>query len=370
MKKILSIVSYPILPYFSGGQKSIAQFNEFLGTQAELTVISTNNNNHALAESYAMLPWMSSGKIKFFQLSLFPKITNYIKANGIQYIMLEHPYMGWLGWLIRWSCRIPLIIHTHNIEFLRFKSVGKPWWPILMWYERWVVNTADKVFCISEEDRQYMIDELGVNQAKCHVITFGLPYATIPSDKLACGKVIRAQYGIKESEAIILFNGLLNYFPNTNAVRDIIENINPILIEKGLSYKIIICGKGLPDEFNSLKDFEDKNIIYAGLVPDIELFFKAADIFINPVLSGGGIKTKLVEALGFNTTVISAETGAVGCDKEACGDKLVIIKDNDWNDFAEAIVLKLQEPIQTPDSFYAKYYWVNITKKALEALSQ
>ncbi len=276
--------------------------------------------------------------------------------------------MGWLGWLIKKSCNIPLVVHTHNIEYLRFKSVGKLWWPILMGYEKWVLNMADIVFCISEEDKQFMIKELSVKESKCHVITFGLPIPSIPNDKQVCSDTVRKLHNIDTKEAIILFNGQLNYGPNLNAVNDILNHINPLLLKSGLAYKIIICGKFLPEELNGLKDYANKNIIYAGMVPDIELYFKAADIFINPVLSGGGIKTKLVEALGYNTTVISAATGAIGCDREASGDKLVVIKDNDWAAFTKAIIEKLNQPITTPDSFYAKYYWGNITKKALDCL--
>ena len=368
-KKIVSIVSYQILPYSSGGQKSIAQFNEFLGNQSELTVITTNSNDIALANNYTMLPWMKNNVFKFFDLSLFFKISKFIKENSVQYIIIEHPYMGWLGWLIKWSSKIPLIVHTHNIEYLRFKSVGKKWWPILMWYEKWVLNTADIVFCISEEDKQYMSNNLSINIDKCHVVTFGLPLSSVPEDKAECASIIRKQHNIEEDEAIILFNGALNYYPNATAVRDIIHQINPLLLTKRIKYKIIICGKGLPVELNEQIKTVGKNIIYTGLIPYIELYFKGADLFINPVLSGGGIKTKLVEALGFNTTVVSSETGALGCDKKACGDKLVAIKDYDWNSFAQAIVSNLDQNIQTPTSFYDKYYWGNITKKALDLLS-
>lgn len=366
-KKVLSIVSYSLLPYTTGGQKSVAQFNEFLGTQCDFTVIGTSGNDLSLVRNYTLLPWLRNGLIKFFQLTIFFKISRLIKKQGIKYCMIEHPYMGWLGWLIRWNCKIPLIVHTHNIEFLRFKSIGKKWWIILMWYERWILRSADIVFCISEDDRQYMINNMAINAKKCHVITFGLPIPSIPTDKIEAGNIVRKEHQIKEDEAIILFNGALNYGPNANAVKDIIENINPLLLAySDFKYRIIICGKGLPKEFNELKNIQ--NVIYTGLVPDIELYFKAADIFINPVLGGGGIKTKLVEALGFGTTSISAKTGSLGCNLEACGDKLVVIKDNDWDAFAKAIVQKLQQPIQTPDSFYKQYYWGNITKKALDTL--
>jgi len=369
LKKIVSIVSYSILPYSSGGQKSIAQFNEFLGTQCDLTVISTSGNDASLARNYHLLPLMKNNLLKFFDLSLFFKLVKLIQSKKINYLMLEHPYMGWLGWLVKLRCKIPLIIHTHNVEYLRFKSVGKKWWPILMWYEKWVLTVADYVFCISEEDKQFMITHFSLPAGKCHVITFGLPLPAVPADKAICANTVRKMHNIDSDSSIILFNGLLSYAPNANAVRDIAQNINPLLLKSNLKYKIIICGKGLPEDLNGLKDYTNQNVIYAGLVSDIELYFEAADIFINPILSGGGIKTKLVEALGFNTTVISAETGAIGCDKAASGNKLIVVKDNDWESFAAEVINKLKIPIQTPDTFYAKYYWGNITKKALDAIS-
>src|SRR6202008_4176961 len=121
--------------------------------------------------------------------------------------------------------------------------------------------------------------------------------------------------------------------------RIILEEINPRLLqEKGFNYKIIICGKGLPAELNELKEYADKNIIYAGFVDDIEVYFKAADIFLNPVQSGGGIKTKMVEAIAYGDTVVSTKSGAAGISKEISGDKLVVVEDNDWDKFSTRVI--------------------------------
>ena len=96
-------------------------------------------------------------------------------------------------------------------------------------------------------------------------------------------------------------------------------------MQQGLNYKILVCGKGLPDFFNDLKDYSDKNIIYAGFVDDISIYFKAADVFLNPIISGGGVKTKAIEAIAMDCTVISTEIGALGLIREACGNKLQIV---------------------------------------------
>ena len=86
---------------------------------------------------------------------------------------------------------------------------------------------------------------------------------------------------------------------------------------------------------------------------------------MNPVQSGGGIKTKMVEAIAFGTTVITTETGAVGIHRDICGKKLVVVPDNSWNDFAQAIVANAGNSDVTPGSYYDYYYWGNIVKKIL-----
>jgi glycosyltransferase involved in cell wall biosynthesis len=147
-------------------------------------------------------------------------------------------------------------------------------------------------------------------------------------------------------------------------VRYIVDNINPILLSQNFKYKIIICGKGLPASFNNLSNYADKNIVYAGFVDDIEMYFKGADVFLNPVQSGGGIKTKMVEAIAFGTTVVATESGAAGILKEVCGEKLIVVADNDWKRFADAVMQNASNRTITPDFYYKSYYWGEIAKNA------
>ena len=115
---------------------------------------------------------------------------------------------------------------------------------------------------------------------------------------------------------------------------------------------------------NELKAHADKNIIYAGFVDDITVYFKGADIFINPVVDGGGIKTKLVEALGYNTAVVSTVSGSIGVTQYDAGELLRITADNDWLSFAASITKLLESATpEIPDNFYHKFYWGNIASK-------
>jgi len=188
-----------------------------------------------------------------------------------------------------------------------------------------------------------------------------------PRDKENGRQTIKAKHKMADRETILLFNGLLDYKPNLDALFVILKEINPLLLQQPVfRYKIIICGKRLPVDLNELKEYADKNIIYAGFVEDIEMYFKAADLFLNPVQSGGGIKTKMVEAIAFGTSVVTTETGAMGIHRDICGKKLIVVPDNDWKSFAEAIILHANDSEITPASYYEYYYWGSIVQKVID----
>jgi len=368
--KILSIIPYKILPARLGGEKGIAVFNEYLAKQVELTGVTTNNNDPALAKGYTLLNFLSDSRTRYGNLFLIARLGKLISSLKITHLLTEHPYYGWLASILRKSCNVKWVMHSHNIEYMRSKSIGRWWWRALRSYEGWAYRSADKVFFISEDDMKHAVEHLGVKQSKSLAVTYGIELAKIPGDIEQSKTEIRRKYAIAPDEKILLFNGALYHSTNYDALKIILEQINPLLLSKSnFRYKIIVCGKGLPDFFNELKDYADKNVIYAGFVDDITVYFKAADIFLNPILSGGGVKTKAIEAIAMNCTVISTELGAMGIRKDVCGNKLMVVGEGEWQKFADLIVSSSLDDHQTPKEFFAYYYWENIISKAVAFIS-
>jgi len=365
VKKLLVIAPYQYLPYFSGGQKSIAQFLDYLGGETNLTVISVSENDLSLIKTYKHLSWLKKISFsKYFDLSLISKLTTLIKKEKFDAIIWEHPYYTWLAGIIKKRTGIKTILHIHNIEYQRFQSTGKWWWPVLRSYEKRFFKIADEILFVSPDDKKFAIEKWGIEEKKCIEVAFGVEINKYPDDKDHCKKAIKGIHKIADDEKILLFNGLLDYKPNLDALLAILKDINPILLlSPGFKYKIIICGKRLPPELNELKEYADKNIVYAGFVQDIEMYFKGADLFLNPVQSGGGIKTKMVEAIAFGTTVITTETGAMGIHRDICGNKLVVVPDNSWDDFARVLISNSGKYEITPTTYYEYYYWGSIVKK-------
>jgi hypothetical protein len=57
--------------------------------------------------------------------------------------MAEHSYAGWIALLLKRSNHVPFIIHSHNLEAIRFRHMQRWWWKGYYHYERWIHQKAD-----------------------------------------------------------------------------------------------------------------------------------------------------------------------------------------------------------------------------------
>ena len=366
---ITVVAPYAFLPAKMGGQRAIAFLYDHIGIRTPVTIAGTDNNADSKSYHFSVARILGRSVLRYANPLLYFRLRKLMKANNSDHLVLVHPYYAWLGWLLKHIDGKHLSVQTQNIESERFKSFGKWWWPVLWQYEKAAHRLADENLFITEEDREYGINKFGLQPEKCHTITYGFEMREGPAQaSLQQAKAtLRNMYSIPSEKDILFFNGSLDYAPNVKAIEYIIEHIVPGLKKLHYNFTLIICGKGLPERFNGLKDH--KEIIYAGFVDDISLYFKGADIFINPVIEGGGIKTKLVEALGFNLSAVSTVNGAYGIPEAEVGEKLLRSPDHDWIEFCYNISAVKKQSV-TPKRFYDYFYWGNIAEKAINILER
>ncbi len=368
--RVAILAPYSVFPAQTGGKKFIALFYEYVANILPVEFIGVNENVIPVFAKEPFHKALGSSKLRYANPALFIRLKNLIRQRRITDLIIVHPYFGWLAIMLSRFTHVKISMLSHNIESERFKSMGKWWWKIMWQYEKKVHQSLNHNFFVTEEDRQYAIKHYRLAPEKCFVITYGIEWDELPSagKRSAAGRELRQTHNINTGTKILLFNGSLDYQPNIEAVNYIIENINPLLKkEKGYSYKIIICGKGLPASYHNLEKYKEDNIIYAGFVEDINLYFLGADVFLNPVISGGGIKTKLVEALGNNLYAVSCKTGAYGVPEILTNKKLTVTEDYDWTDFVKNITIEI--PLSDiPEEFFQHFYWGAIAKKTANIL--
>lgn len=97
------------------------------------------------------------------------------------------------------------------------------------------------------------------------------------------------------------------FYPNIHGLIWFINNVLPYI-----DYKLTIVGKGFEnDDFT--KQLSDKtNVIIKGFVESLDSEYEFADIVVQPVFEGSGMKTKTAESFMYGKPLVSTSEGLVG----------------------------------------------------------
>jgi glycosyltransferase involved in cell wall biosynthesis len=366
MSRILSVVWYKVLPPLFGGQKGIAEFNEHLANHHSLTCLCASHNEPEYA-SYTTIPTLPQTRLQVISPIAWKQLFDAIRTYEITHLLLEHCYYGLAGIFFKKWLGVKLVVHAHNIESLRFRQEGRWWWPFLWFLENITLRQADLVMFKTQRDQKFATTNWGVRIENTMIVPFGLNRNDVPTvaEKESARKSIQTRHQFRDEEKILLFAGTLDYEPNALALTGIVQKLIPLLSEmNGKKFRVLVCGRLMNPAYQYLKKLEHEDYTFAGLVQDIEQYMLAADVFINPVVEGGGIKVKTIEALAYNLPVVSFEQGAEGIDMEVTGTKLHICEDGNWKQFAHK-VCEATEPVEDiPLQFFSTYQWISIVEQA------
>ena len=326
-QNILDISYIPIYPIDTGGRSYIYScISRLINNKFKVSLICPRINNcitEKESSKFKIIDKLSTTLFKF----LSPITLYYIlkEAKKHDTIIFDCPwFIPIFGFILRILGR-KIEMREQNIEFLRFKSYNNPLWILYFLYEKFSYNLSNKIRFISESDKELAFKCFNLKN-KDFVIEEFCPDITrfFPSNKYK--SEIRRSLNLEEKEKFILFFGSLNYTPNLYAIQTIKDEIIPRLNKYKILYKIVVCGKNPPSIY-------DSNIIYTGFVEKIERYIQSCDVMINPITSGGGVKTKVVETLACETKVISTKEGAEGIPIS----ELLIIADN-WDNFCMELI--------------------------------
>ena len=197
---------------------------------------------------------------------------------------------------------------------------------------------------------EFAINRFQLDTKKCAVITYGIEQNRIPS--VTEKQELKKKLQLEIEDYHLLFNGTLDYIPNVEAINTIIQKINPLLLKHIKNYKIVITGNRASKDLIHLLNAQS-NIVFRGFVENIDDYYQSADLFLNPICNDSGEKTKVIEAIVNNCTVISYTGGAQGIPTNICNEKLITVQNDDFEAFCQQILNHLQkDQPATPSSFY------------------
>ena len=242
---ILSIVPYSILPAQSGGKLTIRELHNYLGKICIDNVAGTEDNEDNTQYSFHLHKVLPASKLRYIPYSNTDTLFKLAKENNARYVHTEHHYMGFTAMAVAKKLGVPWFIRSHNIEAERFRSMGKSWWPIMRWFEKSMMQKANGIVFITQEDADWAIKHYGIAPAKCHIVPHGTPLAAKPAPNPNAKAAIAQTLGINADVPWLYFLGALDYQPNNEALSHILNDIVPLLNAKGFKYTLLIAGKGL-----------------------------------------------------------------------------------------------------------------------------
>jgi glycosyltransferase involved in cell wall biosynthesis len=190
--------------------------------------------------------------------------------------------------------------------------------------ESLVMGRFAAVITLSAFDRDYL-----------HAMLPGLDVRTIP---IPAGLDMTGR-GFERERNTILFLASYRYRPvNVQGALWFCREVLPLVRASVPDARFVIAGYGPPPELTALA--ADPQIEVPGFVDDLEACYKRATVFVAPVLQGGGIIVKVLDALAAGTPVVTTTYGNEGVGGAPGKDLLVA---DDPRAFAKAVVSVIQD---------------------------
>jgi glycogen synthase len=319
------------------------------------------------------------GKLMVYNYLSAAKLVNeLIKKEGMKYdLVVAHDWLSVMGGItVKRESGLPLAFHVHSTEQGRTMGNGSS---VVSNIELRGGNMADLIVTVSYAMKDELV-QLGFPKEKIHVSYNGVdPQKYNPADVTSeQTRKIRALYGIKDDDLMILFLGRL---VGVKGVDKLIMAM-PHILPKFPNAKLVIVGVGDLQEYlqNLVRTIRlDEHVRFRfDFIPEEEriLHYAACDIAVFPSLyEPFGIVA--LEAMAMEKPVVVGAAGISGmreivicCGEEQCGYH---VDPNNPSDIAWGVTSALESPEKRKwlgkngrKRVLQEFTWSRIAEKTIE----
>jgi glycosyltransferase involved in cell wall biosynthesis len=202
---------------------------------------------------------------------------------------------------------------------------------LLAKYEASLLRCYDKVLTVTTEDKEALLCLLPDDEALQREKNIRMvPICVDPTRQQMIEPV---DHGPR-----ILHLGTMFWQPNIEGVLWFTNQVLPFILQKVPDAKFIVAGKNPPQAIKSLTEDASpirENIEVTGFVLDPTDLIAGSQVFVVPLLAGGGMRVKILDAWIWGLPIVSTTIGAEGIIKNP-GENILIA--DEPHEFAAAIV--------------------------------
>jgi glycosyltransferase involved in cell wall biosynthesis len=235
--------------------------------------------------------------------------------------------------------RVPWVVTAHNVESVIWQRYAETEAnPVKRWYvrrqeskfttfERWAYANATRSIAVSECDAKVMLSRFAAREVD--VIDNGVDVSRF-----------RPQRDVERDAGNILFLGSLDWRPNLDAARLLLDVIFPQVRKQVPTATLSLVGRNPPDWLRERTAATAGAKLHAN-VGDVRPFIHTCGLMAVPLRIGGGSRLKILEALATATPVVSTKIGAEGL--HLMPDRHLTIVESELQ-MAEAIIAAIDDP--------------------------
>jgi len=232
------------------------------------------------------------------------------QLNWADIIHVEHPWQ--FSWIYKQVGNVkPIILSAHNVESILYKPeqilaprlIACKVIQAIQSQELFAVNRANHVVVTAPEDLQWLIENYAMSPLKSTLVPNGVDCtALVPADSVL-KQQRKFELGLSDKK-IIVFSGSMHR-PNVEAMQQIINWVENWQDDRICFLIVGTVGRIFPH-------IEHPLIKVTGSVEQTKPFFEAADMAINPMISGSGTNLKQLEFMAMGLPTIATPIGARG----------------------------------------------------------
>lgn len=232
-------------------------------------------------------------------------INNYIRDYSIEIVHFEHFHYTKYAFQIHSKIKIVVVY----LDLYHMIDLGK------IQFEKSYLNKVELLIAgikkyIFQRMLEYRIDlKIFLNPIEMQALpvnSFYIPHIVNPEISYTKPRKNPRYFNL-------LFLGTYNHHPNRISLNYLIKEIVPLLSKKTEKFRIWIVGVGTEKytEIINKSDFSGY-VRIKGFVQNINDVFKDMDIALFPILSGGGMKTKVIESMAAGLPIVTTPQGVYG----------------------------------------------------------
>jgi polysaccharide biosynthesis protein PslH len=199
-------------------------------------------------------------------------------------------------------------------------------WKVTEAYERRICRKVKSVVALSSVDETYMKSKLKLDRTSILQSGVDLDFFKRTPD-------------LEETPNSLVFVGYFRHPPNVEALHYFFLRIWPGVTSQIPDAKITIIGRYAPAEI--LAYSQEASVFFVDHVPDIRLYLQQSAVFVAPIISGAGLRGKILESMAMETAVVATRRCTEGFPFQH--DQELMIAE-DAKDFIRCTIELLRDP--------------------------